>query len=156
MKKIPLTQGLFALVDDDDYEWLMQWKWQAYKHCNTFYARRFVTKNKRRATIRIHQQILGIRLGMITDHKDGNGLNNQRHNLRHVTVRQNAQNRHIKKTSKYPGVHWEKRSERWQAQIGLNGRRKHLGYFTDERDAFSAYKEAVQAMTGQDVIEIFV
>ena len=79
MKEIPLTQGKVALVDDEDFEWLSQWKW----HCHGDSARRKgrVADGCPRQDIFMHTQILGLPRGTRFRHKDGNGLNNQRHNL---------------------------------------------------------------------------
>ncbi len=103
-KEIPLTQGLVAIVDDADYEYLSQFKWCARKAGNTYYAVR--QENKR--FICMHIQIIGRRPGLEIDHIDGNGLNNRRSNLRFVTLRQNQQNRLYRRYSKYHGVSWDK------------------------------------------------
>jgi len=97
MKKIPLTQGKLALVDDADYKWLNQWKWKVI-NCNyTCYAARTIylgggRKNQKSGTIQMHRLILNAPINMEGDHKDGNGLNNQRSNLRLATSGQNSQN----------------------------------------------------------------
>ncbi|MCK9460667.1 MAG: HNH endonuclease [Proteobacteria bacterium] len=147
MKEIPLTQGKVALVDDDDFEWLSQWKWCAIKHWNTFYAMRMSkTVNGKRENIQMHHAIIGKKEGLVTDHINGNGVDNRRENLRHVTHRQNGQNRHHEKTSKYLGVHWHKPLNKWLAQIQINGQKKHLGVFKDEQAAYHAYYNAVTAL----------
>ena len=101
--------------------------------------------NGRNTSIRMHQQILGKHpKGFVTDHIDGNGLNNQRHNLRFITQRQNSQNRvNVASSSRYPGVCWYKERGKWVASIRVKGRSKHLGCFTYEEDASQAYKKAV-------------
>lgn len=154
MKKILLTQGKVVLVDDEDFERLNQVKWCAMKGRNTFYAvRNSSTVNGKRHLIYMHHEIIGkppIRFK--TDHRDGNGLNNQRNNLRHITSRQNCQNRiNITKSSQYPGVYWFKQYKKWAARIRINGIKKHLGYFMNEFDAFNAYRQAVEAI-GEEVI----
>ena len=80
------------------------------------------------------------------DHRDGNGLNNLRSNLRAVTSRQNHQNRHDTMTSQHPGVYWYTRYGKWKAQIRIHGKKKHLGYFTDELEAAQVYIDAVHAL----------
>lgn len=156
MKEIPLTQEKFALVDDDMFEELNQHKWFAIKHRNTFYAMRNLPMiNGKRMPIKMNHVILGKPLkGFVHDHKDGNGLNNQRDNLRIVTSRQNSQNmKNIIQTSHYPGVHWCKQSKKWRARIKINGIKKSLGFFVDEYKAFEAYRSAVhnlgEAMVGE-------
>lgn len=86
MKKIELSQGKFALVDDEDFEWLSQYKWYFHKG----YARRsyrFAKTGKQRGVF-MHRDILKLSKKYHTDHIDGNGLNNQRSNLRACTLAQ--------------------------------------------------------------------
>lgn len=149
MKEIQLTQGKVALVDDDLYEKLNQFKWFAHKGGNTYYVQRNSPKiNGKQRTIFMHHEVIGRPpAGKISDHEDGNGCNNQRYNLRHATSRQNSQNlKNIKKTSKYPGVSWNKEVTKWAAMIQINGKLKCLGRFTDELAAFEAYKKAVEQL----------
>lgn len=157
MREIQLTQNQVALVDDDMYEELNQFKWFANKMGNTFYAKRMSpTINGKRHVIHMHHEILGKPpKGLMTDHRDGEGLNNQRKNLRHVTRRQNGQNRkHQKTSSQYPGVNWIKRDKKWMAKIIIDGKTKYLAQLTDERKAFEAYRQAVNAI-GEEVLEDF-
>jgi len=148
MKELPLTQSKFALVDDDDYPYLISFKWYAVRNGNAFYAMASVhSENGKRTTITMHRLIIKSPNGMVIDHIDGNGLNNQKSNLRIVTNRENFQNRHGKKekTSKYPGVYKtkSKTSKKWAAQIQIDGKIKYLGTFEIETDAAQAYKNAV-------------
>ena len=155
MKEIKLTQGKVALVDDDMFEELNQFKWQAVKNYNMFYARRSLPRiNGKRPQILMHHEIIGrSSKGLVADHKDGNGLRNLRSNLRFVTYRQNIQNLHnIKKSSQYSGVSWHKDRQKWQANIWINGVKKYLGLFIDEFEAFEVYRKAVNAI-GQTVID---
>lgn len=154
MKEIKLTRNQVALVDDCDFERLNQFKWCAAKIQNTFYAvRSSPMVNYERHQVWMHHEVIGIPLNkLVTDHRDGNGLNNQRNNLRHVTRRQNGQNKKgYKGTSKYPGVHWNKNRNKWHVQIEINGKNKYLGLFTDEKEAFEAYKQAVINL-GEEVV----
>lgn len=149
--EIALSQNKFALVDDCDYEFLNQWKWSASKNKNTetFYAK-CPTKlsNGKRTSMFMHHAILGKPdPGFWVDHIDGNGLNNQKSNLRFVTIRQNLQNQvNRNKSSKYPGVSWHKHCKKWSANIRINGKLKHLGYFIEEKMAFESYKNAINAI----------
>lgn len=154
MQEIPLTQKKIALVDDEDFEELNQHKWCAHKNRKMYYAERGVCRpNGTIKTIKMHREILKMLPGMMPDHVDGNGLNNQKNNLRIVTNRQNTQNRKNQiKTSRFPGVSWSKIGKKWIAQIYTNGFRKFLGYFTSEINAFNAYREAVNAI-GEKVID---
>lgn len=153
MKTIPLTQDKVALVSDEDFEALSQHRWYAEKQNHTFYAARHIkiAKNKW-IVIKMHTDILGKKEGYEIDHIDGDGLNNQRNNIRHVTHRQNTQNLHIAKSSKYPGVRWHKTNKKWEARIKLHGIRKILGHYTNEHEAYMAYAKAVKEYVGEDVI----
>jgi len=147
MKTIPLTQGKYAIVDDADYEWLNQWKWYAAKGRSTFYAVRTVhLANGKKTTIRMHREILGLDIGdkRDCDHKDQNGLNNRRFNLRTCTTGQNQRNRKPNKNgkSRYKGVGWNKEKQKWTAQITFNKHQEYLGGFTSENDAARAYDMA--------------
>lgn len=152
MKKIPLTQGQFALVDDKDFEFLNQWKWYARKSYNTFYACRALGVTERgvgkRKFTKMHIVIMGRKEGMILDHKDLDGLNNQRSNLRFVTEFQNATNKGIPKnnTTGRKGVCFE--NGKYRAAIRVKGKLIHLGMFTDIDLAGSAYDEAAKKYFG--------
>jgi hypothetical protein len=146
-KLIPLTQGKFAIVDDDDFKFLMNYKWYATEGANgVFYAKRLS------ASIKMHHVIAGrpIRNKMI-DHKNGNGLDNRRVNLRIVSNRQNCQNLSIKKKSKFVGVSLDKRTCGWYSFIKIQGKTHNLGYFKKEEDARDAYIFACN-LIGQPVI----
>ena len=139
MKEIPLTQGKVALVDDEDYETLIEYTWCVSNEKCTSYAARATSRKVGHKKIRMHRYILNAAVGQIVDHIDGNGLNNQKSNLHFVTSRGNLQNLHCKKTSKYPGVYRVNRKHRWASQITIGGRIKYLGLFPTEEDAFIAY-----------------
>jgi hypothetical protein len=140
MKQIQLSQGKVALVDDADFEWLNQWKWHVIWDGFNWYAARNIRKGKQRQTIGMHNVILKTTRGIIGDHKDHNGLNNQRQNLRICTNQQNAFNSRPKGgSSQYKGVSWHTRDKFWYARIRYNGRLLHLGRFNNEICAAKAY-----------------
>lgn len=142
MKTIPLTKGQVALVDDSDYEELSKFKWVAIASKYTFYAiRRTGGKN-----ISMHRQILS---GSLIDHKDGNGLNNQRSNLRVATRSQNGANRRRDETNTtgFKGVH--RHRDAFCAQIWINGVQKYLGRFPTPEKAHEAYKSAATKLYGE-------
>lgn len=105
MKKIELTQGEFALVDDENFDDLNKFKWYAGKFYkkNCVYA---IRRDKDGKTILMHREIMQTAKGMVTDHIDHNGLNNQKINLRVCSHAQNLRNgaKSIKGTSSYRGV----------------------------------------------------
>ncbi|MCK4525968.1 HNH endonuclease [candidate division WOR-3 bacterium] len=154
MKEIPLTQGKVAIVDDEVYIDIGHFKWQLRKGKNTYYVfRHSPIVNGERHTIYMHWEVIGKPpKGFVNDHRDGNGLNNLRENLRHVTIRQNGQNlKHGKRYSQYPGVSWHARDKKWVAMIRINGPQKWLGTFDTELEAFEAYRQAVNEI-GETVI----
>jgi len=152
MKRIKLTQGKWALVDDSDFERLNQWKWFADKQGNTFYAvRNSATINGKQTRIRMHRVIMNTHEGMETDHADRNGLNNQKHNLRICTKSQNRMNRkkYVKNSSKYKGVTWAKYAKKWRARIQINIKAIFLGHFLLEEEAALAYNKKAKELFGE-------
>lgn len=146
MKKIKLTQGKIALVDDADFEELNKYKWFAHKDKKTFYAHRNFKKSNGKQSMKImHRIILGEPKSFV-DHKDGDGLNNQRHNLRFCNHSSNGMNRgkNINNKSGFKGVSWDKKICKWQTQIFFNGKAKHLGYFINNLEAYKTYCEAAK------------
>lgn len=141
VKEIPLTQGKIAIVDDEDYERLLQWKWHYHKEGYALNS----------AIGLMHRMIINVPEGMLPDHINGNGLDNRKENLRVVTPAQNTWN--TKKASgtrsQHKGVSWHKRKGLWQAQIMKEGYAFHLGYFKDEIDAAQAYIETKKMLHGE-------
>ena len=148
MKEIRLSQGKFAIVDDEDFNELDKVKWHAHKGRNTFYAARNVLlADGKRGIYLMHNTVLARKLGReitsteMPDHENGNGLDNSRSNLRALTFGQNARNcgRHRdNKSSQYLGVTWCKRSNKWRAQICSNYYNKTLGDYSTEMEAAQA------------------
>jgi len=145
MKKIKLTKGKCAIVDDADYEELSKYKWHANVSRRTSYASRVIKRNGKETKIQMHREILGLGNPRIfVDHKDGNGLNNQRDNLRTCTPKENTLNRRSRegRASKYKGVWWDKRKKKWAVTIGINNRSNWLGVFDNEDEAAIVYDNA--------------
>jgi hypothetical protein len=145
MKRIKLTQGQVAIVDDADYDRVSQHKWYAhwYPTMGSFYAARNVRIEKGRCILHMHRQILGLGYGdkRHVDHIDGITLNNRRSNLRIVTARQNCQNKGMHREGRLVGAYFHKRKNTWMAQIRINGKIKFLGLFPAEQLAHEKYME---------------
>ncbi len=147
MKEIKLTQGKIALVDDDDYEKLSQNKWYVSKRRGgkCFYAVRNVPLvNKKQTIILMHREILNVPDGLSIDHKNGNGLDNRKENLRIATHSENGQNQNPHKDNRFciKGVHWREDIKKFRAGIRFNGKVIHLGHFNVLGDADQAYRVA--------------
>lgn len=153
MKEIPLTQGKVALVDDADFDWLNQWKWFVHITKHNFYARRY-SGGGRKATKKqyMHRLILNPMANEEVDHKDKNGLNNQRNNLRKSTHSQNNSNKSKtcnKTTSKYISVSWFKPYKMWRAYVANNKKVYHVGYFDNEIEAAKARDIKTKQLHGE-------
>lgn len=149
MKEISLTQGKVTLVDDGDYETLARFKWHAHRQPQgIFYAERECRVHGRQKTIKMHQVIMQAK-GI--DHWDGDGLNNQRSNLRVATTAQNQANRVrlVTNTSGRRGVSWSRKMMRWRARIGVDGSVRHLGFFDDLDEAARVYDTAARQFFGE-------
>ena len=148
MREIPLSRGLVALVDDDDYDRVTAvGKWYANPNHRTFYARKNFWRQGRYIAVLMHSLITG---WPSPDHVNGNGLDNQRHNLRPATSSQNSQNRRMRSdnTSGFKGVYLRDRG-RWVASIWTAGKNRHLGLFATPEDAARAYDAAAAEIFGE-------
>jgi HNH endonuclease/AP2 domain len=150
MIAIKLNNDHVTVVDDNDYEWLNQWKWYAWKHRHTFYARRNGRVGEP-SIVAMHIAILSPSDGLEVDHINGNGLDNRRVNLREATHAQNLWNRGrtCNNTSGFKGVRWDKARGAWRATITAEGREMFLGRFDDILDAARAYDEAATLHHGE-------
>lgn len=143
-KLIPLSKKMHAIVDDEDYESLVKYNWWTSKGGNGLdYATRYLKGN---TELQMHREIMNAPKGWEVDHIDGNGLNNQRLNLRVATHENNSRNRLKRKESgsKYKGVYWHKRDSRWYAGICVSYKKIHIGSYTIEEDAARAYDAAAR------------
>jgi hypothetical protein len=154
MKTIPLTKGKVAIVDDADYERLRQYSWSARKPKGYWYAARWRRSNEPPGSciILMHRFLLDAPAGVLVDHRDGDGLNNRRSNIRTATHSQNSHNRkmHVTNTSGFKGVvRNNKRGRPWLARIALNRRQMYIGVFDTPEEAARAYDRKAKELHGE-------
>jgi AP2 domain len=144
---VPLTRGYEAVIDAADVHLVEGWNWYANIDGNTIYAaRKTPRKPGPRTSIIMHRAIMACEKDVMIDHRNGNGIDNTRGNLRSATNTQNQwnQNPPPRGSSRFRGVCWAKDTQKWQAQIciGADKKRLYLGQFANETDAASAYNTA--------------
>lgn len=150
MKTIKLTQNKYALVDDEDFEYLSQFKW--YYHNRNYAARQQWNKNKKvYENILMHRLILRPKKDELIDHMNFNGLDNRKVNLRICTKQNNNSYRtkHTNNKSGYKGVTWHKVAKKWRATITTKEKHMHLGYFIDPIQAALAYNQQAKLEFGE-------
>jgi hypothetical protein len=152
-RKVPLSQGKFAKVSEEDYERISKHKWYAYEGQNgVCYARRSFVVDGIQHQEGMHRFLMGFKKGdPIVDHKDHDGLNNTRENMRAATRSQNGANRrsHKKSSSKYLGVFLSKKRNRFKAEIKKGVKTYFLGWFKDEKEAATAYNTKSKEIFGE-------
>ncbi len=136
MKKIKLTKGKYAIVDSNNYCWLNQWKW--------YFSHKYAMRDTNKGRIYMHRLVCKTIGNKEVDHINRNTLDNRKSNLRSVTRSFNKFNTGLWKhnTSGFKGVSLFKRDNMWHAQIKINRKALHLGYFKEIQDAIDARKEA--------------
>lgn len=159
MKTIMLNKDLSTTIDDSDLNLVLGYKWHAVKgkYKYIFYAQAHIKRGGRPSTILLHRLILGLPMfSPMVDHIDGDGLNNQRHNLRFSTDSQNKCNAGKRRThlgdatsSIYKGVSWDRSTLKWRVQITIQKKRIDLGCFEDEILAAKSYDLAAIKMFGE-------
>lgn len=152
MKEIKLSRGLVAIVDDEDYDYLNQWKWNAHRsNSRTFIARRTIWNGKKSREISMHRVIMKTPEGLQVDHINHNGLDNRKCNLRNCAQSENAKNRLAYGEVKYLGVTY-KRTRQYKyisARIYSKGKYIALGSYKTLEDAARAYDEAAKKYHGE-------
>ncbi|NBW16589.1 MAG: Fis family transcriptional regulator [Caulobacteraceae bacterium] len=152
MKKIALNQGQFAIIDDEYFEELNQFKWRVTKERNSFYAIRTYSINGKKYTIKMHRYILKLTDPKIhVDHINHNGLDNRLENLRACNRHEYKRNRSKLKnnTSGFKGVYWNKRRKKYTAYIYDTGNLKYLGSYLCPIEAAKAYNKAAIKYYGE-------
>jgi HNH endonuclease len=153
MKRIQLTRGYFALVDDEDYDRVMTLKWHVciIKATGRKYAAHNYKKRSRSRDVGVllmHRFILNAPEGIEVDHRDGNALDNRRKNIRLATHAQNMANRPVRSdsTNGYKGV--RKDGSRWLVRIRIDGKMRHFGSFATIKMAANTYNELAKKIHG--------
>lgn len=147
---IPLTQGLEAVIDAADVHLVDGCNWYADKHSKVVYAATHIKlSDGRQTTLKLHRALMPS--ATLVDHRDEDGLNNRRENLRDASNSENLCNRGRQRnnTSGYKGVTLDRRSGRWQAKIMKNYKTKHLGMFATAAEAHKAYCHALALTHGK-------
>jgi hypothetical protein len=147
MIEIAIRGGLVAYISPEDVERVQRYTWRRFQSHGNIYAVAYIPEDwalyRRRETF-MHRLIMNAKPGQQIDHKDGNGLNNTRDNLRIASHTLNMQNSKSRSgsTSRYKGVSWNTQRGKWVAQIRYDGRTRFLGYYTYEDEAARVYDEA--------------
>lgn len=147
--RLPLTQGQFAIIDEQDAPRVAKHKWFARKERIIWYAYTNVVIKGHRTVITLHRFLLDFPSGLTVDHINGNGLDCRRSNLRVCTNTENVRNMKRRKdnASGFKGVNLHK--GRWRAYITIDGHQKSLGYYDSPADAARAYDSAALIHFGQ-------
>jgi hypothetical protein len=146
-KIIKISNKYETIVDDDDYEKLIQYKWRHFYNKNT--GNVYVIGKVNERNIGMHRFIMNAPSNLQVDRINHNVLDNRKTNLRLCTASQNAQNTKIRKhTSKYKGVYFDKQKQKWRSRIMINKKLIHLGLFEDEVEAALSYNNTALKLFG--------
>lgn len=142
MKQIPLTQGKFALVDDEDFDFLMQWKW-------SYHSLGYAVRYDKRRAILLHRTVNNTPVGFDTDHINGDKLDNRKKNLRPCSHAENTRNRKFRSKSGFKGVYFQEKYNNYRAVITVDGKFIHLGTFININEAAESYNSAAKKLHGE-------
>jgi hypothetical protein len=152
-RRIYLGEGVWTVLDEQDYYRLGHFKWTVIGDSGKFYAVRSVKVGQvKTKTLRLHREIMNPPKRRLVDHKNGDSLDNRRDNLRLATRAQNVHNRRktkSKTSSRFIGVFYEKRYHYWVAKIEHKGKVIWLGSFKSEVEAAKAYDRAALKLRGE-------
>lgn len=153
-REISLTKGLVAIVDQFDFELVSVHRWYAkWSECTqSFYAATSISVSGKSKTLRMHRLILSISdPRILCDHANQDTLDNRRSNLRVATYQENNRNHRLRKDNRsgFTGVCWFSPKAKWRAYVYLDGKQKHLGYFTDVGEARKAQVAAAKELYGE-------
>lgn len=150
---VPLTRGYVAVIDAADAEIVGQHNWMAFVMTgrNMVYASTNIGGRKNHRTVLMHRLIAGEPKGLQVDHRDGDGLNNRRENLRAATHADNQRNSRtpVTNSSGFKGVSLCNGGPKWQARISVDNITRYLGVFETKEEAAEAYMKAAQRLHGE-------
>lgn len=153
MKAIPLTNGGVTLIDDEDFEMVskLKWYWMKTPSVHKRYVASSSSINNKTRMISLHRMLMGFPKGKLIDHKNGDTLDNRKCNLRVCSNAENSRNRRkiTGCSSRFKGVHWDKKCKKWHAKIKRDGKTRSLGFFDDEEAAARAYNVAAPLFHGE-------
>lgn len=152
MKIIKLTQGERTLIDDEDYDKVIKHSWCVHKNPKKHTIKKYAKARINKRNVYLHRFLLKPDSKILIDHINRDGLDNRRKNLRLVTASQNSMNStgrvHTRK-SKYKGVSWIRRDEKWAAKIEINNKKIILGVFNSQIQAARVYDKKAKELFGQ-------
>lgn len=147
---VTLSQGYIATIDATDAHLVDGFNWSVFVRPGAVYAMRTDRTGPCSRAVYMHRVIMGNPSGVEIDHKDCDGLNNRRTNLREATRAQNLQNQRLtrKNRSGFKGVSLDQASGKWRARINADNNDRSLGYFDTPEAAHAAYTKASAIMHG--------
>ncbi len=135
--------GFFAIIDAEDAELVMKftWRYVRAKGHHTAYAFAKIKRDGKWVNVLLHRFLMGEPKGILIDHRNHDGLDCRRSNMRECTNQQNQYNQPKRNgtTSQYKGVHRQKGGVSWKVNLRINGKPTYFGSYATEREAALAY-----------------